>query len=159
MRSSVKSRSRAISSGTRSVRSSGVRVKGCAAKFLYDRYVGNDPEQVAAYEEEILNAEIARRIFDMSNYDWVFWLNLTNIALGVVVVLAVLVVAYGVVWELVIRHRKHREVRNLDAEVRTMLHEEFAHKLPVPELGLTMADGGEHVKEAPKKPLDGQKSS
>ena len=65
MRSSVKSRSRAISSGTRSVRSSGVRVKGCAAKFLYDRYVGNDPEQVAAYEEEILNAEIARRIFDM----------------------------------------------------------------------------------------------
>jgi len=95
----------------------------------------------------------------MSNYDWVFWLNLTNIALGVVVVLAVLVVAYGVVWELVIRHRKHREVRNLDAEVRTMLHEEFAHKLPVPELGLTMADGGEHVKEAPKKPLDGQKSS
>jgi len=65
VRSSVKSRSRAISSGTRSVRSSGVRVKGCAAKFLYDRYVGNDPEQVAAYEEEILNAEIARRIFDM----------------------------------------------------------------------------------------------
>ena len=65
MRSSVKSRPRAISSGTRSVRSSGVRAKGSAAKFLYDRYVGNDPEQVAAYEEEFLNAEIARRIFDM----------------------------------------------------------------------------------------------
>ena len=35
----------------------------------------------------------------MSDYDWVFWLNVANIALSVVVVLAVLVVAYGLAWE------------------------------------------------------------
>lgn len=34
-------------------------------KFLYDRYVGDDPEQIAAYEQEVLNAEIARKIFEM----------------------------------------------------------------------------------------------
>lgn len=95
----------------------------------------------------------------MSNYDWVFWLNLTNIALGVVVVLAVLVVAYGVVWELVIRHRKHSGLHDVDQEMQTMLHDEFSHSLPVPELGLTMADGGERVKPAPKKPADEKKAS
>lgn len=34
-------------------------------QFLYDRYVGNDPEQIAAYEQEVLNADIARKIFEM----------------------------------------------------------------------------------------------
>lgn len=89
----------------------------------------------------------------MSNYDWVFWLNLTNIALGVVVVLAVLVVAYGVVRELAARRKKARGLASLDKELEEMLHDEFAHSLAVPELGLTMADGGERVKpEAQKKP-------
>ena len=36
-----------------------------AAGFLYDRYVGSDPEQIAAYGHEVLNAEIARKIFEM----------------------------------------------------------------------------------------------
>jgi hypothetical protein len=45
----------------------------------------------------------------MSDYDWVFWLNVANIALSVVVVLAVMVVAYGLAWELVIRHKKSRD--------------------------------------------------
>lgn len=40
-------------------------MKSSAARFLYDRYVGNDPEQIAAYADEVLNAEIARKIFDM----------------------------------------------------------------------------------------------
>ena len=57
----------------------------------------------------------------MSNYDWVFWLNVTNIALGVIVVLAVLLVAYGVVWELMIRHKKHDGLRDVNAEMQTML--------------------------------------
>lgn len=93
----------------------------------------------------------------MSNYDWVFWLNVTNIALGVVVVLAVLLVAYGVVWELVVRHKKQSGLRDVDAEVRTMLHDEFSHSLAVPELGLTMADGGEQVKPTSEKPSEEKK--
>jgi hypothetical protein len=94
----------------------------------------------------------------MSNDDWVLWLNVTNIALGVVVVLAVLLVAYGVVWELVARHKKHSGLRDLDAEMRSMLHDEFSHSLAVPELGLTMADGGEHVKPDSKKPPEEKKN-
>jgi transcriptional regulator with XRE-family HTH domain len=34
-------------------------------QFLYDRYVGNEPGRVAEYEQEILNSEIARTIFDL----------------------------------------------------------------------------------------------
>jgi len=36
-----------------------------AARFLYDHYVWNDPERIAEYEHEVLNAEIARKIFGM----------------------------------------------------------------------------------------------
>ena len=36
-----------------------------AVEFLYDRYVGDDPKQIAAYEHEVLNAEIARKIFEL----------------------------------------------------------------------------------------------
>jgi hypothetical protein len=81
----------------------------------------------------------------MSNYDWVFWLNVTNIALGVLVILAVALLAYGVVWELIARRRRHG-VPDVNAEMNAMLHDQFSHTLAVPELGLTMADGGEHVK-------------
>jgi hypothetical protein len=94
----------------------------------------------------------AGRILQMSHYDWVFWLNLTNIGLGVVVFLAVLVVAYGVVWELVLKYKKARSLANLDAELQTMARDEFAHSLAVPGLGLTMADGGERLKPSPSKP-------
>jgi hypothetical protein len=93
----------------------------------------------------------------MSHYDWVFWLNLTNIALGVVVMLALLLFAYGVIWELIIRHRKHAGVRDVNAEMQQMLNKEFGHSLTVPELGVTMADGGEHVKPAAEKPTDEKK--
>lgn len=34
-------------------------------QYLYDRYVGSDPKRRAEYEEEVLNAEIARKIFDL----------------------------------------------------------------------------------------------
>jgi ribosome-binding protein aMBF1 (putative translation factor) len=34
-------------------------------QFLYDRYVGTGPERVEAYEREVLNAGMARRIFDL----------------------------------------------------------------------------------------------
>jgi hypothetical protein len=94
----------------------------------------------------------------MSHYDWVFWLNLTNIALGVIVVLALLLVAYGIVWEVVSRHKRASGLRDLDAEMEKMLRSEFAHSLPVPELGLTMADGGEHVKTESKQPPEDKKS-
>ena len=74
----------------------------------------------------------------MPKDDWVFWLNLTNIVLGVVVFLAVLLVAYAVVWELVSRYKKPRNVANLDEELVAMLQD----GLLVPGLGVTMAGRG-----------------
>jgi DNA-binding XRE family transcriptional regulator len=43
----------------------GRKFESSAVEFLYDRYVGSDPEQIAAYEQEALNADIARKIFEM----------------------------------------------------------------------------------------------
>jgi hypothetical protein len=91
----------------------------------------------------------------MPNDDWVFWLNLTNIALGLIVVLAVLVTAFGLFWELVSRYKKSHSATNLDQELNVMMHGEFAHGLSVPELGMTMADGGEPTKPSiPEQPKD-----
>lgn len=41
----------------------------------------------------------------MSNDDWIFGLNAMNIALGVAVLFPVLVIMFGIVWELVGKHR------------------------------------------------------
>jgi hypothetical protein len=87
----------------------------------------------------------------MLNDDGAFWLNVTNIGLGVAVFLAVLIVAYGVVWELVLGRRKARKLANLDAELQVKAQNDFAHTLAVPGLGLTMADGGERAKPSPAK--------
>ncbi len=75
----------------------------------------------------------------MFGIDWgdqqTLWLNLTNLALGIVTLLAVLVLAGGVAQEVFARRRKAHEMQTMDDEVRHLLH--------VPELGFTMADGGE----------------
>ncbi|HZO51863.1 MAG TPA: XRE family transcriptional regulator [Bryobacteraceae bacterium] len=36
-----------------------------ASQFLYDRYIAGDPKREAEYEEVTVNAEIARKIFDL----------------------------------------------------------------------------------------------
>lgn len=84
----------------------------------------------------------------MPKGDEVFWLNATNIALGVVVFLAVLVVAYALGWEILSRYKKSRNVANLDEELAAMLHGGRS----VPGLGETMADGGEPVRPLPAPP-------
>lgn len=84
----------------------------------------------------------------MPKSDWVFWLNMTNIALGAVVFLAVLLVASALAWEVAGRRKKARNVANLDKELNAMLHDARL----VPGLGITMADGGERIKPLPKQP-------
>jgi len=34
-------------------------------QYLYDRYIGDDPKSIESFEEELLNAEIARKIYDL----------------------------------------------------------------------------------------------
>ncbi len=70
-----------------------------------------------------------------------FWLNFTNIALGLVTLLCVLVIVGGVARELL--HRWERRA----------LAREDDHAFATPGLGVTMADGGERVeKPAPAAP-------
>jgi uncharacterized membrane protein YcjF (UPF0283 family) len=93
----------------------------------------------------------------MPNEDWIYWLAITNIALIVVVLLVAVVVGYAVVSELLSRRKKPDRATaavRLDKELHMMLQNEFAHGLPVPELGMTMADGGERATPSPKQPLE-----
>jgi hypothetical protein len=78
----------------------------------------------------------------MISVDWsdpqTLWLNITNAALGAVVLICVLVLAVGVVQELRLRARRR-------AEEPTPISAAGDHVFDVPGLGLTMADGGESV--------------
>ena len=67
-----------------------------------------------------------------------FWLNFTNIALGLVTLVCVIAVAAGVLQEL--GHRLAHGKKLADD-----------HAFETPELGLTMADGGERLDESKKK--------
>jgi len=97
----------------------------------------------------------------MAGENWTFWLNMTNFALGLVTLLAVLVVVGAVSWDLFFMwlHKVrtgdavdvgHINMQRLMAEVRAGWGAD-AHSLPVPGLGLTMADGGERIDPSDKK--------
>ena len=90
----------------------------------------------------------------MPKSDWVSWLNVTNIALGAVVFLAVSLVAFALAWEIACRYKKARNVANLDEELNAMLHDGRL----VPGLGVTMADGGERIKPLPGPPAAKKRS-
>jgi ribosome-binding protein aMBF1 (putative translation factor) len=36
-----------------------------ALQHTYDRYIGKDPKRVEEYEEEVINADIARKVYDL----------------------------------------------------------------------------------------------
>jgi hypothetical protein len=85
----------------------------------------------------------------MAGENWTFWLNMTNFALGIITVLALVVVFCAVSWDLLVRKVHHArelgttDISKVDEDLRAML--EGSHSLSVPGLGLTMADGGERV--------------
>jgi hypothetical protein len=74
-----------------------------------------------------------------------YWLNFTNIALLVLVVICCGAVAFGVVQELAARRKKAVSVSKLDREVSDLVASYDGHAFQVPGLGLTMADGGEET--------------
>jgi hypothetical protein len=88
----------------------------------------------------------------MFGVDWsdpqTLWLNLTNLALGVVTLVSLLVAIGAVARELMLKHKRARAVAGLDAELQAMFRGTSPHTMPVPGLGLTMADGGEPYKPA-----------
>jgi hypothetical protein len=90
----------------------------------------------------------------MAGENWTFWLNMTNFALGIITLLALVVVFGAVGWDLLVlkvhnaRKLRSADLNSFDEDLRAMLH--GSHSLSVPGLGLTMADGGERVE--PSKP-------
>ena len=85
----------------------------------------------------------------MAGENWTFWLQMTNLAMGLIILLAVVPVFGSAVWEVTKRARKAQESK-IDSELRT-LFAPGAHTLSDSELGLTMADGGEEITNPPRK--------
>ncbi len=71
----------------------------------------------------------------MTNYDQVFWLNVTNIVLGFVTLACILVIGYAAIHE--IRERARA----------TQTAELDDHSFVITGLGITMADGGSKKEE------------
>lgn len=69
-----------------------------------------------------------------------FLLNMANAALGIATLVCVVMVAWGVVSELAARAR---------ARVASAMDD---HSFAIPQLGLTMADGGEKIEEKKNEP-------
>ncbi len=88
----------------------------------------------------------------MAGENWTFWLNMTNFALGMVTVVAVVLVFSSVGWDHRVRpvHTARTpsglDLNTLDGELRAML--QGSHSMFEPGLGLTMADGGEKIEPA-----------
>ena len=75
-----------------------------------------------------------------------YWLTVTNVVLGIVTLICCIAVGIGVLQELAARRRKAASLNQLDRELADFMGD--GHAFPLPNLGVTMADGGE---EAPKK--------
>jgi hypothetical protein len=75
-----------------------------------------------------------------------YWLTFTNAALGVVVLVCCVAVAIGVIQEIVAKRKKVSAMSNLDREVNDLVNSyQDGHAFHLPELGMTMADGGEDL--------------
>jgi hypothetical protein len=93
---------------------------------------------------QLIRNEGRRILSDPSTY----WLTITNIGLGVVTLICCFAVAFGVVQELAAKRKKKAALSALDHEVSD-LTASFGdgHAFQIPQLGLTMADGGEPAVE------------
>ena len=81
-----------------------------------------------------------------------YWLTITNITLGLVTLICTVAIGIGIVQELAARRKKRAALSTLDREV-TDLVAGFgeSHIFNVPNLGVTMADGGEPAREKEKE--------
>lgn len=86
----------------------------------------------------------------MHGPDWTYWLQMMNFAMVAVVVLAGATVLIPAFWALREKNLK-RAGTALDEEMVTVFRRE-PHRIHIPELGLTMADGGEELKSPDEKP-------
>ena len=73
-----------------------------------------------------------------------YWLTVTNAALGVVVLICCVAVAIGVFQEIVAKRKRVSAPSKIDREVNDLVASfQDGHAFRLPQLGVTMADGGE----------------
>jgi hypothetical protein len=77
-------------------------------------------------------------VSDLSTY----WLTVTNIVLGLVVLVCCAAVAAGIAQELAERRKKSAAASKLDREVADLVAAYGGYAFQVPGLGVTMANGG-----------------
>ena len=87
----------------------------------------------------------------------VYWLNVMNAVLGIVVLICCAAIGVGIVQELAARRRKRAAMAAMDREVTDLIGGFDGHAFEVPQLGLTMADGGTPIAKPAEKP-DGKKA-
>jgi hypothetical protein len=85
-----------------------------------------------------------------------YWLTLTNAALGVVVLICCAAVAIGVFQEIAAKRKKVDITSKIDREVNDLVasfgpYSPDGHAFHLPELGVTMADGGEQCGKKEEK--------
>ena len=77
-----------------------------------------------------------------------YWLNITNAALGLVTLICCIAVGIGVLQELAARRKRSASLSKLDSEVSHLVASlGDGHAFHIPSLGVTMADGGEELKD------------
>jgi hypothetical protein len=81
-----------------------------------------------------------------------YWLTITNIVLGVVVLICCVAVSIGVFQEIASKRRKATAMSKLDREVSDLVASfQDDHTFHLPHLGVTMADGGETLGKKDEK--------
>jgi hypothetical protein len=81
-----------------------------------------------------------------------YWLTVTNIGLGLAVIICMVLFGIGVVQEMAARRKKKAALSGLDAEVaRLVASFRDGHAFDNPSLGVTMADGGEELGKKEKR--------
>jgi len=76
-----------------------------------------------------------------------YWLNVMNVALGLVTLICMAAVVVGVLQELAAKRRKVAGLSQLDREVTDLVSSYDGHAFNIPGLGVTMADGGEELRK------------
>ena len=80
-----------------------------------------------------------------------YWLTVTNIALGLVTLICCIAVGIGILQELAAKRKRRAAMSNLDSEVASLVSSfGDGHAFHTPSLGVTMADGGDELKDQGK---------
>jgi hypothetical protein len=77
------------------------------------------------------------------------WLNVVNFGLGAVTLICFIALGYGLMQDVRARARRRATERSFNG--RDIVASLGGHAFHMPELGMTMADGGEPVEEKPAK--------